>query len=130
VRFTAESRCSEPGGFGDWCEVRVLINGVEAEPAASSFPPDTFAFDSPDNTGFNQGETVNSWEGHAMDRHLCVRNDTLKTIWVPVQVQWKVTNLAPPAQTRPSFWIDDWSLTVEAALARCKDSIADKEDEW
>ena len=49
VAFTAESRCNEPGSMApNWCEVRIMVDGAEASPAASSFPPDTYAFDSTD----------------------------------------------------------------------------------
>ena len=40
LAFTAESRCNEPGSSApDWCEVRILVDGVEASPQASSLPP-------------------------------------------------------------------------------------------
>lgn len=110
VAFTAESRCNEPGSAAqDWCEVRILVDGVEAAPAASSFPMDTFAFDSTDHGT----ETVASWEAHAMDRHKCVRNTGDTPRAVPVEVQWRVTNFDGGAA--PSFWLDDWSLTIELA---------------
>ncbi|WP_020410226.1 hypothetical protein [Hahella ganghwensis] len=111
VAFTAESRCHEPGSVAqDWCEVRVLVDGAEAAPAASSFPPDTYAFDSTDSGS----ETVASWESHALDRHKCIINsqgDTAKV--VPVVLEWKVTNFDGGAA--PNFWLDDWSFTVELA---------------
>ncbi|MAR91656.1 MAG: hypothetical protein CML06_12350 [Pseudomonadales bacterium] len=111
LAFTAESRCNEPGSSApDWCEVRILVDGVEASPQASSFGPDTYAFDSTDAGS----ESVSSWESHAMDRHHCVYNSQSKTAKsVPVEVQWKVTNFdAGPA---PLFWLDDWSFTIELA---------------
>lgn len=111
VGYTAESRCDEPDSTApNWCEVRILIDGVEAAPAASSFPPDTYAFDSTDGGS----ETSASWESHAMDRHKCVfnsQNDVARV--VPVEVEWKVTNF--DGGVAPSFWLDDWSLTVELA---------------
>ena len=111
VAFTAESRCNEPGSIAqDWCEVRILVDGTEAAPAASSFPPDTYAFDSTDSGS----ETVASWESHAMDRHKCVFNSQSNlTKVVPVEVQWKVTNF--DGGSAPDFWLDDWSLTVQLA---------------
>lgn len=111
VAFTAESRCNEPGSAApDWCEVRILVDGAEAQPAASSFAPDTYAFDSTDAGS----ETSASWESHAMDRHQCVFNSNGRTTrLVPIEVQWKVTNFDGGAA--PSFWLDDWSLTVELA---------------
>ncbi|MBA57122.1 MAG: hypothetical protein CMK89_21960 [Pseudomonadales bacterium] len=111
LAFTAESRCNEPGSAApDWCEVRILVDGVEASPQASSFPPDTYAFDSTDGGT----ESISSWESHAMDRHHCVFNsksDTAKA--VPVEVQWKVTNFDGGAA--PQFWLDDWSFTIQLA---------------
>ena len=111
LAYTAESRCSEPGSSApDWCEVRILVDGVEASPQASRFGPDTYAFDSTDSGT----ESENSWESHAMDRHHCIFNsksDTART--VPVEVQWKVTNF--DAGNAPSFWLDDWSFTIQLA---------------
>lgn len=114
VAFTAESRCNEPySNESNWCELRVLVDGVEAAPAASSFPPDTFAFDST-----NRGrESVASWEAHAMDRHKCVRNGGTAPRAVPIEVQWRVTNFG--GGSAPNFWLDDWSMTVELARG-CK----------
>ncbi len=111
LAFTAESRCNEPGSSAqDWCEVRILVDGVEASPQASSFGPDTYAFDSTDAGS----ESVASWESHAMDRHHCIMNSnsyTAKT--VPVEVQWKVTNF--DGGSAPQFWLDDWSFTIQLA---------------
>ncbi|RLT92184.1 hypothetical protein [Ketobacter sp.] len=111
LSFSAESRCNEPGSAApDWCEVRILVDGVEASPQASSFAPDTYAFDSTDGGT----ESDASWESHAMDRHHCVFNSDSKTSKaVPVEVQWKVTNFdGGPA---PQFWLDDWSFTIQLA---------------
>jgi hypothetical protein len=105
VRFTAESRCSGGNGIGDWCEVRILIGGVEADPAASAFPPDTFALDSTNNGA----ETTNSWEGHALERHRCVVGTDV-AMNVPVVVEWRVMSFGA---IPPEFWLDDWSLAIE-----------------
>lgn len=111
LAFTAESRCNEPGSMApDWCEVQILVDGVEASPQASSFPPDTYAFDSTDAGS----ETISSWESHAMDRHRCIINSDSKVAKVvPVEVQWKVTNFDGGAA--PLFWLDDWSFTIQLA---------------
>jgi hypothetical protein len=111
VAFTAESACYENGSSApNWCEVRVMVDGVEAAPAASSFPPDTYAFDSTDSGSENNS----SWESHAMDRHKCVDNsDGDVTKVVSVNVDWKVTNFDGGAA--PNFWLDDWSMSVELA---------------
>jgi len=71
VAYTAESRCNEINSTSpNWCEVRILVDGVEASPMASTFQTDTYAFDSTDRGT----ETSASWESHAMDRHACVFN--------------------------------------------------------
>lgn len=111
LTFTAESRCSEPdSNMGNWCEVSIQVDGQEASPKASTFGPDTYAFDSTD-TGT---ESPYSWESHAMDRHICVTNkSTTEKKVVPVNVFWKVTNFDGGAA--PSFWLDDWSFTIQLA---------------
>ncbi len=123
VAFTAESRCTEPDSTApNWCEVRILVDGAEADPAASSFPPDTYALDSTDSGS----ETPASWESHAMDRHRCVFNSGSRTARVvPVEVQWKVTNF--DGGVAPDFWLDDWSLTVELARG-CRRTEIEKVD--
>jgi len=89
----------------------IQVNGSEAEPAASSNPPDTFAVDS--TNGGDEG--VGSWEAHGFDRHACVRGSTSSTVrFADVVVYWKVTNQSA-TETPPSFWVDDWSLVVETA---------------
>lgn len=110
VRFTAESQCADGGADYGWCGMRILVNGVEAEPA-----PADYAFDSTNHGG----DTDGSWEGHAMDRHLCIRNPNPAgtAFAVPVQVQWRVFAGADPA-TVPVFRLDDWSLTIESAAAQ------------
>jgi len=110
--FAAETRCSQPGSTRlNWCEASIRVNGLEAEPAASSNPPDSFAMDSTD--GGEEG--TGSWEAHAFDRHACVQGSTSSTtrfalIDVYVKVQNQNVNETPPA-----FWVDDWSLVVETA---------------
>lgn len=117
--FTAESRCNEPSSnTGNWCEVSIRVNGQEASPKASTFGPDTYAFDSTDNGT----ESAHSWESHAMDRHLCVYNSSATaSIKVPVDVSWKVTNF--DGGTAPNFWLDDWSFTVQLAKG-CRQTTA------
>jgi hypothetical protein len=111
VAFSAESSCSESDSTApNWCEVRIMVDGVEAAPAASSFPPDTYAFDSTDNST----ENLSSWESHAMDRHKCIYNSASHVAKsVPINVDWKVTNF--DGGVAPRFWLDDWSLTIELA---------------
>ncbi len=90
IRYTAESECF--GGSG-YCSVRILVDGVEAKPN-SGFD---YAFDTADG---------GSWEGNAMDRSIKVGRG-LHTI----QVQYASTS------SSTSFRLDDWSLTVERAIA-------------
>ena len=106
VRFTAESQCAGGGDEPGWCGVRILVDGVEAQPA-----PADFAFDSTNNGA----DGLTSWEGHAMERHLCVANPTGAVRTVPVQVQWRV--FAGADGVAPQFRLDDWSLAIESALA-------------
>ena len=106
VRFTAESQCAAGGTDAGWCGVRILVDGVEAHPA-----PADFAFDSTNNGA----DGFTSWEGHAMERHLCLRNPTGAVRAVPVQVQWRV--FAGADGIAPEFRLDDWSLAIETALA-------------
>lgn len=54
ARFTAESACYGTAGW--WCSIRILIDGVQADPAVGT----DFAFD------FVQ--TASSWESHSVER--------------------------------------------------------------
>lgn len=93
IRFTAESSCS--GGVADdYCSVEVLVDGVQAKPN-SGFD---YAFQT------NNGDT---WEGNAMDRSIKV-GPGLHTI----QVEYATTDAGVT-----DFRLDDWSLTVERAIA-------------
>lgn len=98
ARFAAESRCLEIGGTQtNWCEVRIMINGSEAEPIATATTGD-FAFDSTDQGNATSGD----YEAHSMDRYLCVLNGGgSTTIEVPIDVQVRVTNF--DGGTAPSF---------------------------
>ena len=109
VRFSAESRCTELGGTAvNWCEMRVLINGIEAEPRETVVGQD-FAFDSTNGGNATSG----SYEAHSMDRTDCVRNSTSAIQPVRVEVQYAVTNL--DGGSAPTFWIDDSSLIVDVS---------------
>jgi hypothetical protein len=109
IRFTAETQCDGGGTDFGWCGVRVLVDGVEARPA-----PADFAFDRTNNGEEGSG----SWEGHAMDRHICLRNPGGTTRVVPVQVQWRVFSTDGDT-TAPSFRLDDTSLTIQSTFANC-----------
>ena len=93
IRFTAESACTSSSPTGDYCSVKILVDGVQAKPNSGI----DYAFDTDDG---------GSWEGNAMDRSIKV-GPGLHTI----QVLYAVTN------TSIDFRLDDWSLTAERAIA-------------
>jgi hypothetical protein len=93
IRFTAESECSSSSPTGNYCSVKIMVDGVQAKPN-SGFD---YAFDTDDG---------GSWEGNAMDRSIKV-GPGLHTI----QVLYAVTD------TSIDFRLDDWSLTAERAIA-------------
>jgi len=100
VTFSGESACY--GGSG-WCGVKVLIDGVEANPSVTGGTSVfEFAFDSTDG----DTETSSSWESHAIQRS----SDTLTAGSHTVTVQYGVFGTA-------SFRIDDWQLTAQALLS-------------
>jgi len=108
ARFHAESACYEPGSVApNWCSLRILIDGTEGHPQVGV----DYAFDSTDRGD----DTDASWEGHAMERHRCVRS-TGAARNIVVELQRKVTNSDGGAA--PSFRLDDWSLAVERS-ANC-----------
>jgi hypothetical protein len=98
VRFSAESACF--GSSSGWCSVRILVDGLEAAPAAGA----DFAFDS--NDGGSEGST--SWESHSVDRSAGPFGAGFHT----VKVQWKTAGCSA---TCPTFRLDDWSLTTLVA---------------
>ena len=95
ARFTAESVCYGKSG---WCPVRILLNGVEMDPAAGT----DFAFDSSDAGT----ASPSSWESHAVERSRPYTTSTAP-ITVTIQVQYMVTS---PGMT---VRLDDWHLTVQ-----------------
>ena len=106
VDFSAEAACYGGGADANWCELQVLIGGVEGAPQASTFGGDTYAFASTD-----EGKaTAGSWRGHALSRHRCIRNDSNAPLQVPVAVQWKLVQFGATPST---FWLDDSALVVE-----------------
>ena len=91
--FSAESACYNGSG---WCSVRILIDGVEAEPVVGT----DFAFDSTDGNR----ETAASWESHSMQRTRTVTTTATHSVVVQVaQVGAGVTAR-----------YDDWALTSMA----------------
>jgi hypothetical protein len=93
VRFSAESQCSGPTA-GNWCSVRILLDGIEMDPASGV----DFAFDS-------VGSPQDFYESHSMDRSRAGVGSGNHT----VTVQWAVTSATTV------FRLDDWSLTIERA---------------
>jgi hypothetical protein len=108
VDFNAEAACYGGGaGNPNWCELMVVIGGTEGSPQASTTSlGDTYAFASTDNGA----ASVDSWRGHAMSRHRCIRNTTTAPLAVPVSVQWKVLQFGAAAST---FWLDDSAMVVQ-----------------
>jgi hypothetical protein len=107
--FMAETACSGGGTDPAWCQARINIGGIEANPKTDA-DPSTFALDSTDSGT----ETDASWEGHAMSRCRAVRNASSVTINVPVQVRLRVQNFDA---TPPTFWVDDSKLDARAHTA-------------
>ena len=96
ARFSAESAC---WGVAGWGVVRILINGVEMDPAAGT----DFAFDST-NAG---AENPTSYESHSMERSKVITNTSTAPLTVTVQVQYRITN------SGIFLRLDDWHLTVQ-----------------
>jgi hypothetical protein len=117
VNFDAEARCNggnkataSVAADPNWCELMVMIGGVEGSPQASTTSlGDTYSFASTDN-----GEaTFASWRGHAMSRHRCVRNASNAPLPVAVSVQWKIVNFSPAGAPSTEFWLDDSAMVIQ-----------------
>jgi hypothetical protein len=97
MRFSGESVCARGSGTGvDYCSVRILVDGVEADPAVGV----NFAF----HTVI--GTTTLNGESHSMDRSRRVGSGAHT-----VQVQARVVDVNNDSDI--VFFLDDWSLTVE-----------------
>jgi hypothetical protein len=111
VNFDAEAACYG-GGTGDpnWCELMVMIGGVEGSPQASTTSVgDTYAFASTDSSA----ASIGSWRGHALSRHRCIRNTSAAPLAVPVSVQWKVVDFTAAGGPTTRFWLDDSAMVVQ-----------------
>ena len=77
VDYCAETACGDGGaGNPNWCELMVLIGGVEGSPQASTTClGDTCAFASTDKGAASSA----SWRGQPLSRHRCVRNTSNAT---------------------------------------------------
>ena len=89
ARFTAETACY--GSTSGWCSVRILIDGVEAEPAVGT----DFAFD--------DAGTSTGWESHSVERVRAVTTAGTHTVTVQATEIGTLTNR-----------LDDWTLTAMA----------------
>jgi hypothetical protein len=99
AQYTAESACySAAGAGGNFCQVRILIGGVEGNPAAGA----DFAFNSNDNGT----ETAGSWESLTVTRSRRISNTTSAPLAVSIVVQRTTTSVAT------SLRLDDSHLTV------------------
>lgn len=94
----------------NWCELMVMIGGVEGSPQASTTSlGDTYAFVSTDN-----GEaTVASWGARAMSRYRCVRNASNAPLPVAVSMKWKIVNFSPASAPTTEFWLDDSAMVIQ-----------------
>jgi hypothetical protein len=96
AQYTAESVCF---GASGWCPVRILLNGVEMDPASGT----DFAFDSSDGGA----ASPSSWESHAVQRSRAYTNSNTFPVSVTIQVQYMTTVAGM------TFRLDDWHLTVQ-----------------
>jgi hypothetical protein len=108
VDYNAEAACYNGGANNpNWCELMVMIGGVEGSPQASTTSlGDTYSFASTDNGA----ASVDSWRGHAMSRHRCIRNTSLVPLAVPVAMQWKILQFGVATS---EFWLDDSAMVVQ-----------------
>lgn len=90
VTFTAESTCTGPTG---WCSVRILVDGVEAEPVVGT----DYAFNSPAASG------PVGWAGHSVTRVRTATQSTTHTVIV------QTINVAGATGHR----LDDWTLEAQ-----------------
>ncbi len=95
ITFSAESACYG-GAAASYCGVRILVNGVEAQPTGTGF-----AFDST-SAG---AETSQSWESHSMTRSFYEFQHPANTP-ITITVEAKTSN----AQT--SLGLNYWNLSA------------------
>ena len=93
LRFSGESSC-DGGSWGDYCSLRILVDGTEALPAEGL----NFAFDTDEGVAAN----YEIWEANSIDRSIVVGSGSHT-----ITVQYAVTT------GTTDFRLDDWSLTVE-----------------
>jgi hypothetical protein len=96
ARFAASSQCGSLNPDDDACFIRILVGGVEAEPAPGG------AFDTA--ACCPNSSNGDSFESHAIERSL----GSLAPGTYPVRVQWR-------ADAENQFMLWSWHLTVERA---------------
>jgi hypothetical protein len=90
ARYTAETLCF--GGTSGWCSVRILVDGVEAEPVVGT----DFAFSARGSTS--------SWESNSVERVRTVTTSGTHTVTV------QAASIGAGVSDR----LDDWTLTAMA----------------
>lgn len=86
ARFSGESNCQ--GASSTWCSLRILVDGVEMNPAVGS----DFAFDSPGD----------NWSGKAIERTSGIVLSGTHTVTVQGALIFA-----------SDWFLDDWQLTLE-----------------
>ncbi len=89
ARFTAESACY--GSTSGWCSVRILVDGVEAEPVVGT------------DFAFNDAGSASSWESLSVERVHTVSATGSHTVVVQAASVGSLTDR-----------LDDWTLTATA----------------
>ncbi|MGH7196780.1 MAG: hypothetical protein ACREGJ_03385 [Candidatus Saccharimonadales bacterium] len=99
VSVDAEVDCN--GTSGQWCQGRVVVSGVEADPVAAE--PSSFSWDS-------SSSAVNEWGAHGFSRYArasCPSNNSSAYCYYRLYVQTR--NHA----SGMSLWLDDLTVDVE-----------------
>jgi hypothetical protein len=95
MRFSAETQCTTGSSTVGWCIVRILVDGVEANPAEGT----DFAFDST----YNGTAVTDAWQSNALERVSQVLGGGTHR----VVVQWATTD---PTITA---WLGEMNLTID-----------------
>jgi hypothetical protein len=100
VRVGAETDCFGDSPANQWCQARVLVNNVEANPVGSE--PDSFAFDSNNGGEFD-------WQAHSFARARPVYFGCGVRTGCTYRVVLQYKNHASGL----SLWIDEQTLEVD-----------------
>jgi hypothetical protein len=90
ARFTAETLCM--GGTSGWCSVRILVDGVEAEPVVGT------------DFAFSACGSATSWESNSVERVHTVATTGFHSVTVQ----------AASVGTGVTDRLDDWTLSAWA----------------